>query len=89
MIDQGPHKALPGSGRAGGINQKQAGDRQRSRVVRGLPKLSLAVATSCHLVLAARATTGCGHAPPSTTTAAEAADVVVPHQLDHHVDESP
>jgi Transposase DDE domain len=40
--------------------EKQAGDRERSRVVRGLPKLSLAVATSCHLILAARATTGGG-----------------------------
>jgi hypothetical protein len=39
---------------------KAAGDRQRSRVVRGLPKLSLAVATNCHLILAARATTGAG-----------------------------
>ena len=39
---------------------KAAGDRRRSRVVRGLPKLSLAVATSCHLILAARATTGVG-----------------------------
>jgi Transposase DDE domain len=39
---------------------KSAGDRRRSRVVRGLPKLSLAVATSCHLILAARATTGGG-----------------------------
>ena len=40
--------------------EKQAGDRQRSRVVRSLPKLSLAVASSCHLILAARATTGAG-----------------------------
>jgi hypothetical protein len=39
---------------------KAAGNRRRSRVVRGLPKLSLAVATSCHLILAARATTGGG-----------------------------
>jgi hypothetical protein len=43
---------------------KPAGDRQRSRVVRGLPKLSLAVATSCHLILAARATTGAGGDQP-------------------------
>jgi hypothetical protein len=42
------------------IRGKTAGDRRRSRVVRGLPKLSLAVATSCHLILAARATTGGG-----------------------------
>lgn len=39
---------------------KTAGDRRRSRVVRALPKLSLAVATHCHLILAARATTGSG-----------------------------
>lgn len=40
--------------------RKAAGDRRRSRVVRGLPKLSIAVASSCHLILAARATTGAG-----------------------------
>jgi hypothetical protein len=39
---------------------KAAANRRRSKVVRGLPKLSLAVATSCHLILAARATTGGG-----------------------------
>jgi DDE family transposase/transposase-like protein DUF772 len=39
---------------------KAAGDRRRSRVVRTLPKLSLAVASNCHLILAARATTGAG-----------------------------
>lgn len=39
---------------------KAAGNRSRSRVVRALPKLSLAVASSCHLILAARATTGGG-----------------------------
>jgi Transposase DDE domain/Transposase domain (DUF772) len=44
--------------------EKQAGDRRRSRVVRGLPKLSLAVATRCHLILAARATTGAGADQP-------------------------
>jgi hypothetical protein len=43
---------------------KTAGDRQRSRVVRSLPKLSLAVAASCHLILAARATTGAGADQP-------------------------
>jgi hypothetical protein len=46
------------------IRGKTAGDRRRSRVVRGLPKLSLAVATSCHLILAARATTGAGGDQP-------------------------
>jgi IS5 family transposase len=39
---------------------KQAANRRRSRVVRGLPKLSLAVATASHLILAAHATTGGG-----------------------------
>ena len=39
---------------------KAAGDRRRSRVVRALPKLSLAIASSCHLILGARATTGAG-----------------------------
>jgi hypothetical protein len=48
-------------GKKGG---KAAGDRRRSRVVRGLPKLSLAVASSCHLILAARATTGGGGDQP-------------------------
>jgi hypothetical protein len=43
---------------------KSAGDRRRSRVVRGLPKLSLAAAASCHLILAARATTGGGGDQP-------------------------
>jgi len=33
---------------------------RRSRVIKRLPKLSLAVASSCHLILAARATTGGG-----------------------------
>lgn len=44
--------------------QKKAANRRRSRVVRGLPKLSLAVASSCHLILAARATTGGGGDQP-------------------------
>jgi hypothetical protein len=35
-------------------------NRRRSRTVKRLPKLSLATATACHLVLAARATTGAG-----------------------------
>jgi len=39
--------------------RKQA-DRRRARVVKNLPKLSLAVASSCHVILAARATTGSG-----------------------------
>lgn len=43
--------------------QKQA-DRRRSRTAKALPKLSLAVATCCHLILAARATTGSGGDQP-------------------------
>ena len=39
---------------------RRCGDRRRSRTVRRLPKLSLAVASACHLILAARATTGLG-----------------------------
>jgi hypothetical protein len=52
--------ARDGSRKRRKTSGKAAGDRRRSRVVRGLPKLSLAVATSCHLILAARATTGGG-----------------------------
>ena len=43
---------------------RAAGDRQRSRTLKRLPKLSLAVATACHLILAARATTGAGSDHP-------------------------
>ena len=43
---------------------KTAGDCRRSRTVRRLPKLSIAVASSCHLILAARATTGMGGDQP-------------------------
>lgn len=43
---------------------KKAGDRRRSRVVKRLPKLSLAVASGCHFILAARATTGAGADQP-------------------------
>jgi hypothetical protein len=50
--------------KTGKKSEKSAADRQRSRVVRGLPKLSLAVASSCHLILAARATTGAGGDQP-------------------------
>jgi hypothetical protein len=35
-------------------------NRRRGRTVKRLPKLSLAVSTACHLILAARATTGGG-----------------------------
>jgi len=38
--------------------------RRRSSVVKGLPKLSLAVASASHLILAARATTGSGGDQP-------------------------
>jgi hypothetical protein len=43
---------------------KAMADRRRSKVVRGLPKLSLAVDSACHLVLAVRATTGAGADQP-------------------------
>ena len=43
---------------------KAAADRRRSRTLKRLPKLSLAVACSCHLILAARATTGAGSDHP-------------------------
>jgi hypothetical protein len=39
-------------------------NRRRSRTVKRLPKLSLAIATACHLILAARATTGTGGDQP-------------------------
>lgn len=39
-------------------------NRRRSRTVKRLPKLSLAVATASHLILAARATTGAGGDQP-------------------------
>ena len=45
-------------------SRKKAGDRRRSRVVKALPKLSLAVASGCHLILAAKATTGAGADQP-------------------------
>jgi hypothetical protein len=44
--------------------EKAAANRRRSRVVRGLPKLSLAVDAGSHLILAARATTGGGSDAP-------------------------
>lgn len=43
---------------------KKAGDRRRSKVVKRLPKLSLAVASGCHFILAAKATTGAGADQP-------------------------
>jgi hypothetical protein len=39
-------------------------NRRRSRTVKRLPKLSIAVACACHLILAARATTGGGGDQP-------------------------
>jgi hypothetical protein len=39
-------------------------NRRRSRTVKRLPKLSIAVACACHLILAARATTGAGGDQP-------------------------
>lgn len=43
---------------------KKQGDRRRSRTVKRLPKLSMAVSSKSHLVLAARATTGAGGDQP-------------------------
>jgi hypothetical protein len=43
---------------------KAAANRRRSKVIRGLPKLSLAVDAASHLILAARATTGGGSDAP-------------------------
>lgn len=39
-------------------------NRRRSRTVKRLPKLSLAISSACHLILAARATTGAGGDQP-------------------------
>ena len=50
--------------KTGKYAEKAAGDRRRSRVVRSLPKLSLAVASNCHLILSVRATTGGGADQP-------------------------
>jgi len=44
--------------------EKAAANRRRSKVVRGLPKLSLAVDTGSHLILAAHASTGGGSDAP-------------------------
>ena len=58
-----------------------AADLRRSKTIRGLPKLSLAVACSCHLILAARATVGLGsdhpHFAPLLADAGARADVRV------------
>ena len=43
---------------------KAAANRRRSKVIRGLPKLSLAVDAASHIILAARATTGGGSDGP-------------------------
>ena len=60
---------------------KRAADRRRSRTLRRLPKLSLAVACACHLILAARATTGLGadhpHFAPLLSAAWARAEVAV------------
>ncbi len=65
-----------------GVNAaKSAGDRRRARTVKRLPKLSIAVASACHLILAARATTGMGsdhpHFEPLLFDAWRRADVKV------------
>jgi hypothetical protein len=59
--EQKKDKKDPKRGKNG---RKKAGDRRRSRVVKALPKLSLAVSSSCHLILAAKATTGAGADQP-------------------------
>jgi DDE family transposase len=56
--------ARDGRKKRGKTSEKTAGDRRRSRVIRGLPKLSLATDSGCHLILAARATTGGGADQP-------------------------
>jgi hypothetical protein len=59
---------LPADGGGGRKKSKKEREKQanasRRRVVRRLPKLSLAVSSSCHLILAARATTGAGADQP-------------------------
>ena len=50
-------------GKSGG-SHAPAVNRRRSRTVRRLPKLSIAVATACHLIVAAKATTGSGGDQP-------------------------
>jgi hypothetical protein len=46
--------------KAGRRESKARADRQRSRTIKALPKLSLAVRASSHLILAAHASTGAG-----------------------------
>ena len=43
---------------------KPAASRTRSKTIKGVPKLSIVVACSCHLILAARATVGMGSDHP-------------------------
>ena len=52
---------------------KTAADRRRSRTLKRPPELSVAVACSCHLTLAARATTGAGADHPSFAPLVDAA----------------
>jgi hypothetical protein len=60
---------------------KKHGDRRRSQTIKKLPKLSLAVASKSHVILAARATTGGGpdyaHFEPLVFDAWRRADVKV------------
>jgi hypothetical protein len=53
-----------GGGGGGGGAYAPAVNRRRRRTVRRLPKPSIAVSCACHLVLAARATTGAGGDAP-------------------------
>jgi hypothetical protein len=59
--------------KAGRRSLKAQADRRRSRTIKALPKLSLAVRASSHLILAARASTGAGpdyeHFAPLLTVA--------------------
>jgi hypothetical protein len=68
-------------GKNGREYAKKQGDRRRSRTIKKLPKLSIAVASKSHLILAARATTGGGpdyaHFEPLVFDAWRRADVKV------------
>ena len=77
----GPAGGRPAAPKKGLETGRSAADRRRSRTARRVPKLAVAVACSCHLILAARATTGLGsdhpHFAPLRADAARRADVAV------------
>ena len=64
-----------------GTPAKKGASRTRSKTIKAMPKLSIAVACSCHLILAARATVGMGsdhpHFAPLLFDAQRRADVRV------------